>query len=195
MVKIGIITTIPYAQLSKYFNNLKILEYVEKVYNDFINEYNFKKSDIILISNGYPWIDHIPVNLFLTNEEQNKSINDKDINEQYEGIELCMPTEINHKTQQFLNTHEGRSLNELHNKYKEMSAIDSLNNLSRIVQAKKSNKKSIIKRGFKQANTLMVRNCDYVLVFGLSEVPDSEIWNKILCKKEYYNISTATNSQ
>ena len=99
-----------------------------------------------------------------------------------------MPTKINHKTQNFLNTHEGRSLNELHNKYKEISSIDSLNNLSRIVQAQKTNKKSIIKRGFKQANTLMVHNCNYVLVFGLSDFPDVEIWNKILCEKEYYTL-------
>lgn len=195
MVKIGIITTIPYFQLSKNFDNSKIIEYVETVFNDFTNKYNFKKSDIILVSNGYPWIDHVLVNLFLLNEDKNKNKsedinnnNNNNSNDEYVGIELCMPTEINHKTQNFLNTHEGRSLNELHNKYKEISGIDSLNNLSRIVQAKKSNKKSIIKRGFKQANTVMVRNCDYVLVFGLSEIPDSEIWNKILCEKEYYTI-------
>ena len=191
MVKIGIMTTIPYVQLLKNFDNSKILEYVESVYNDFIKKHNFKKSEIILISNGYPWIDHIPVVLFLTNEN-NENNNDKD--DMYSGIELCMPTEINHKTQNFLNTHEGRSLNELHNKYKEISTIDSLNNLSRIVQAKKTNKKSIIKRGFKQANTSMVRNCDYVLAFGLEEAPNCEIWNKILCGKEYYTIGNFYNS-
>lgn len=185
MVKIGILTTIPYTQLSKNFDNSQFLEYVQNVYNDFINKHNFKKSDIILISNGYPWIDHLPVSLFLSNYDKNK-VNLNDANDEYAGIELCMPTKINHKTQNFLNTHEGRSLNELHNKYKEISSIDSLNNLSRIVQAQKSNKKSIIKRGFKQANTLMVRNCDYVLVFGLSDSPDIETWNKILCEKEYF---------
>lgn len=199
MVKIGIITTISYDQLSKNFDNSKILEYVESVFNDFTNKHNFKKSDIILISNGYPWIDHVPVSLFLSSEDKNKNKNkNEDVNnnntvDEYVGIELCMPTEINHKTQNFLNTHEGRSLNNLHNKYKEISGVDSLNNLSRIVQAKKSNKKSIIKRGFKQANTVMVRNCDYVLVFGLPEMADSEIWNKILCEKEYYSIKSFYN--
>jgi hypothetical protein len=189
MVKIGILTTIKYAELSKRFDNSKVLEYVETVYNEYIKTHDLKKSDIILVSNGYPWIDHVPVSLFLKNEDNTNDVNNNEPIDKYAGIELCMPTEINHKTQTFLNTHEGRSLNTSHNKYKEISSIDSLNNLSRIVQAKKSNKKSIIKRGFTQANTLMVRNCDLVLVFGSEEIPSGELWNKILCEKEYYAIT------
>lgn len=173
MVKIGIITPISIHDLTKHLNNIAVFEYVEQVYKDFIEKNNFKKSDITLVSNGYPWINHIPVSIFLKDEE-------------YAGIELCMPTEINSKEKQFLNTHEGRVLNELHKKYKDISNIDSLDNLSRIVQARKPNKKQIIKRGYKQANTLMVRNCDYVLVFGFSDIPEGELWNKILCNKEYF---------
>lgn len=176
MVKIGIITPILIHELDKYLNNTKVLEYVEKVYNEFIEKNKLKKSEIILVSNGYPWINHVPVSIFLKNEDS----------EGYAGIELCMPTEVNSKQKEFLNTHEGRVLNVLFRKYKEITNIDGLENLSRIVQARKSNKKSIIKRGYKQANTMMVRNCDYVLVFGFSETPESELWNKILCHKEYY---------
>lgn len=185
MVKIGITTTIPYFELDKKFDNLKVLEYAKTVYDNFVKNNNFKNSDIILITNGYPWIDHLPVTLFLSNEINKEN--------EYMGIELCMPTDINRKTKLFLNTHEGRSLNNLHNKYKEIALIDSLDNLSKIVQEKKSNKKSIIKRGFKQAKTLMVRNCDYVIVFGLSDTPDSEIWEKILCNKEYHCIKHLFN--
>ena len=36
---------------------------------------------------------------------------------------------------------------------------------------------------------MMVRNCDHVLVFGLTDAPESELWDKILCNKEYYKIS------
>lgn len=186
MVKIGIIGLIPYSELVKYFTNTKVLEYVESVYGEFIKKQDFKKSDIILVSNGYPWIYHVPVSLFLANSE---NIKNGGLEDEYAGIELCMPIDVNPKTKQFLNTHEGRTLNEVHGKYKEISSIDSLENLARIVQAKKSNKKSIIKRGFKQANTLMVRNCDHILVFGLSETPKGDLWDKILCAKEYYNIS------
>jgi hypothetical protein len=186
MVKIGIIGLIPYSEITKYFANVNVLEYVENIYNNFIEKHNFKKSDIVLVSNGYPWISHVPVSLFLANSENIKNGGSE---VEYAGIELCMPTEVSSKTKLFLNTHEGRTLNETHKKYKEASEIDSLENLSRIVQAQKSNKKSIIKRGFKQANTMMVRNCDYLLVFGLCETPEDELWNKILCAKEYYNIS------
>ena len=178
MNKIGVVSDILVHDFPKYFNNTKILESIERIYNDFIEKNNFKKSEITLVSNGYPWINHLPVTLFLKNEE----------NESYAGIELCIPTEINFKERHFLNTHEGRTLNELHKKYKECTTIDSLDDLSRIVQAKKPNKKSIIKRGYKQANTMMVRNCNYVLVFGLTEKPESELWEKILCQKEYFCI-------
>ena len=191
MVKIGIVTLIPYTEITKYFANVKALEYVETIYNTFIEKYKFLKSDIILVSNGYPWINHVPVSLFLANSENFKNMDLKDggTDNEYAGIELCMPTEVNPKTKLFLNTHEGRTLNITHNKYKEVSLIDSLDNLARIVQARKSNKKSIIKRGFKQANTMMVRNCDYILVFGISDKPDGEFWDKIQCEKEYYDIT------
>lgn len=192
MVKIGIVALIPYGEITKYFANVKILEYVENTYNSFIEGHKFKKSDIILVSNGYPWINHVPVTLFLVNSEKIKDVSlekeDKELDE-YAGIELCMPTEVNSKTKSFLNTHEGRTLNLTHGKYKEVSEIDSLDNLARIVQAQKSNKKSIIKRGFKQANTMMVRNCDHILVFGLTAEPEGEFWDKILCEKEYYDIT------
>lgn len=179
MVKIGIITPILVHDLPKYMNNTKVLEYVEQVYNEFIENNGFKKSDITLVSNGYPWINHIPLSLFLKT----------DIADAYAGIELCMPTEISPKERKFLNTHEGRVLNDLFSKYKEITDIDGLDNLARIVEARKPNKKQIVKRGYKQANTMMVRNCDYVLFFGFTEFPESELWDKILCNKEYYNIS------
>jgi hypothetical protein len=186
MVKIGIVALIPYGEITKYFANVQVLEYVENTYNVFIEGRKFNKSDIILVSNGYPWINHVPVTLFLANSEKDVGIEKED---EYAGIELCMPTEVNSKTKSFLNTHEGRTLNLTHGKYKEVSQIDSLDNLARIVQAQKSNKKSIIKRGFKQANTMMVRNCDHILVFGLTAEPEGEFWDKIHCEKEYYDIT------
>lgn len=177
MVKIGIITPILIHDLTKHLNNTSILEYVEQTYNNFIEKNNFKKSDITLVSNGYPWINHIPVTLFLQTDD-------------YAGIELCMPTEINPKERKFLNTHEGRVLNNLFGIWKGTTSIDGLDNLARIVKARKPNKKQIIKRGYKQANTMMVRNCDYVLYFDFGETPSGELWDKILCNKEYFSIGT-----
>jgi hypothetical protein len=179
MVKIGIITPILIHDLPKYFTNLTVLEFAEKIFNEFIEKNNFKKTDITLVTNGYPWINHLPVSLFLNDDGM----------EGFAGIELCMPTEVSAKEKKFLNTHEGRVLNNLHEKFTEISNINGLENLARIVQARKSNKKSIIKRGYKQANTMMVRNCDHVLVFGLTDAPECELWDKILCNKEYYKLS------
>jgi hypothetical protein len=178
MVKIGITTLIPYAQYSKYFDNSEILTFVETVYNKFIENNKFNKLDIILVTNGYPFINHVPVKIYLQ-EGKDKT---------YAGIELSMLTEINYKAKIFANTHEGRSLNKIHDKCKELTGIDSLEDLSQIVQERKKNQKSIIKRGWTQGNTQMVRNCDYILVFGIGEHPEGELWNKILCIKEYFNI-------
>ena len=137
MVKIGIITPILIHDLSKYMNNTIVLKYVEQIFNAFIKKTGFKNSDIILVSNGYPWINHILVNQFLQT----------DISDEYAGIELYMPNEISPKERKFLNTHEGRVLNDLFLKYKNISGIDGLDNLTRIVEARKPNKKQIVKRG------------------------------------------------
>jgi len=178
MVKIGIISTIPHTQISKYFTNKNVLEYIKQKFVEYKDKKNFKNSDITLVSNGYPWINHIPITLFL--EELNTP-------NQYAHIEICVPTNINPKTMNFLNTHEGRALNELHKKYKENTSIDTLGEICSIFQNKTSNKIHV-KRGFKQANTMMVRNCDHVLVFGFDDEPQTELWGKILCEKIYYKI-------
>lgn len=180
VVKIGIITPILIHDLPKYMKHLHTLKYVEKVFEDFVERNSLKKSDIILVSNGYPWINHIPVTLFL------QAIGSED----YAGIELYMPTEINPKEHKFLNTHEGRVLNNLFHQWEDCTGIDGLDNLVRIIEPRKPNQKQFVKRGYKQANTMMVRNCDYVLYFGFKERPEEELWDKILCKKEYYNIGS-----
>ena len=180
MVKIGIVCPIIIHDLPKYMKNIEILQKIKDIFNDFIEKNKFNKSEIILVSNGYPWINHVPVTLFLECENNT---------EMFGGIELCMPTEFNPKETKFLNTHEGRVLNDLFLKYKDISQIDGLDDMAKIIQTKKSNKKQIIKRGYKQANTMMVRNCDYVLFFGLLENPEYELWNKILCNKLYFNIN------
>jgi len=183
MVKIGIITPILIHDLKNYMNCMEVLEYVKKCYADFIEGRGFLKSDIVLVSNGHPWINHIPISLFLEEPDN------------YMGIELCMATELNPKERKFLNTHEGRVFNNLYLQYKDISGIDGLDNIAQIVQTRKPNRKQIIKRGYKQANTMMVRNCDYVLFFGLTEPLESsgskevELWNKILCNKIFFSIT------
>lgn len=179
MVKIGIICTIPNHLIEKYLNNKEIKQKAKTIYEDFIKNKNFNKSDIILVGNGHPWISHLPIEMYMSETNNQDS-------EKYSGLELYMCTGINIKSKIFMNTHEGRTLNIIHEKYKLFSNVDSLEQLTFISKEKITNKKIVIKRGFKQANTLMVRNCDYVLVFGLDENTDSEFLNKIHCNKQYF---------
>ena len=188
MKKIGIITNIKFSELSKNFHKTDIIKFVNNVYNNFITQGKLLKSEIILISTGNPWIEHVPISLFLLNEQNKDELDNK-----YAGLELCVPTCINYKTKKFLNTHEGRKLNEIHENYKLISNIDTLEELSKNIQPNKSNKtnkKTFIKRGFKQAKTMMINNCDIILVFGFDNLPDTELWNKITCDKYYYSMSS-----
>lgn len=176
-MKLGIMTSLMHYEISKYFE-YNILKEIEEIVHNFINEHKLNKKDIILISNGYPWINHLPITLYLNDNE-------------YGGIELYTPSDINHKTKTFVNTHEGRFLTDIHLKYKNISNIDTLNDFTNLIYPKKNNQKIIIKRGYKQSNTNMVRNCDYILYFGLDDInmENDILWNKIKCDKKYYNIS------
>ena len=175
MIKIGIVCLIPNTQIFNYFFDNTLIEKVKGIYEDFLIKNNFDKQNITLVGNGHPWINHLPVQLYLDSEEK-----------VYAGIELYMCTGINIKSKIFMNTHEGRTLNIVHEKCKNINNLDSLEQLTLITKEKFPNKKIQIKRGFKQANTLMVRNCSHVLVFGLEAEPTNELWNKILCDKEYF---------
>jgi hypothetical protein len=181
MIKIGIVCLIPNNQIVKYCSDNKFIQKVKTTYENFILTNNFNVQTITLVGNGHPWINHLPVELYLTNKETNAEPSNN-----YHGIELYMCTGINIKSKIFMNTHEGRKLNTYHEQCKIDTELDSLEQLTYIVKEKLPNKKIQIKRGFKQANTLMVRNCTHVLVFGIEAKPDSEFWDKILCDKQYF---------
>lgn len=132
-------------------------------------------SDIILVSGGSAWMDHVAVQLYLTGK--------------FRGLELYLPSKFDHKQKQFVNTHEGRTLNTLHGECAEKTNTDVLLELTRVVESavsvgKKSPIKLIIKRGFKPRNTLIAKNCDHLIGFTFeSDEPTiggtAHTWSKV----------------
>ena len=125
-------------------------------FNDYLNDYlkttNLDKSNIILISNGSPWIDYITMQLYMDGG--------------YAGIELYIPSDFNVKAHKFTNTHEGRTLNQIHEQFSKIMGFDSLNVIEHIYSSKI---KKMIKRGYTQCSTLMNNNCDIFIEFKLDD--------------------------
>ncbi len=159
MQRLGIIGTAgrDYIQLGiltadhMHFMADKIYEYVEKVMNT-------TTENVILVSGGSAWADHVAVQLYLTKK--------------FAGLELYLPSEFDHKKKKFKNTHEGRTLNNLHEQCQVKTQMPVLDELARVVSSSKASANSkvkiIIKRGFKQRNTLISQNNDHLVAFTFS---------------------------
>lgn len=109
-------------------------------------------NNIILVSGGSAWADHIAVQLYLTGE--------------FGGLELYLPSRFDPKQKKYINTHEGRTLNQLHSECKEKTGMDVFEELTRVVSRKAT--KIVIQRGFLPRNTLIAKNCDHLLAFTFS---------------------------
>lgn len=158
MIKLAIIGVSGRNPLDKKRLEKKHMEYVDSTVRSYItNVLNKKPSDVILVSGGSSWMDHVAVQLFLTKE--------------FGGLELYLPSRFDHKQKQYINTHEGRTLNGLHRECAQVTGYDVLMDLTRAVTTK--GVKIQIKRGFKQRNTLVAKNCDHLLAFTFD--PDGPI--------------------
>lgn len=113
---------------------------------------------IILVSGGSAWADHIAVQLYLGKE--------------FAGIELYLPSRFDAKHQRYINTHEGRKLNALHKQCQEKTDYPVFQELASTVSSKKC--KVTIQRGFLPRNTLVARNCDYLIAFTFSKTDTPE---------------------
>lgn len=122
--------------------------------------------NIILVSGGSAWCDHTAIKLYLENK--------------YAGLDLYLVSKFNHKNKCYVNTHEGRKLNQLHLECQEKTNCDVLFELARAVT--KKNTKIIIQRAFKPRNTLISKNCDYLMVFNFSDTIGGDklnTWNLV----------------
>lgn len=148
-----------------------VIQYIEK---------NIGKTELItLISGGSSWADHVAIQLFLEY--------------QFSGLQLYLPSDFNINEKRYINTHEGRTLNALHQECKEKTGIDTLNELSVIMD-----KASItVQRGFIKRNTLIARKCDYLIAFtfndNVCEGVTLDTWNKVKHKNKInYNLNLAS---
>jgi hypothetical protein len=169
MIQLGIIGT-----TGRYDNDKKRLEkkhltWILHQVEDYIeNILLIDKKNIILISGGAAWTDHVAIQLYLSN--------------QYAGLKLYLPSKFDVKHQQYINTHEGRLLNALHLECQEKTGICTFKELAKAIHGK--NKVNIIiKHGFFPRNTLMAKNCDHLLVFtfnhnGPVDRDVLDIWKK-----------------
>ena len=141
-------------------------------------------SNIILISGGSAWADHVAVQLYLDKEKK------------FAGLELYLPSKFDLKYNHYVNTHEGRLLNKLHKQCQEKTDIDVLLELGKVLH--RPGVKVVIKRGFPSRNTLIAKNCDYLLAFSFGETNEFgplkggtlDTWKKVLhCNKSHYDLN------
>ena len=111
---------------------------------------NVETKDIILVSGGSAWADHVAVQLFREGE--------------FGGLELYLPSEFNIKSHIYKNTHEGRTLNKLHEHCQNKTGLPIFEELTS-VNSRKKGVKITIQRGFKPRNTLVARGCDHLIAF------------------------------
>lgn len=164
----------------------KHFEYGMKMISEYIDSMGLDPFDIVLVSGGSAWFDHIAIQLYL--------------NGGFGGLELYLPSIFDHKQKKYVNTHEGRKLNDLHSKFMEkVKYINPFEDLTKIAhRCPKYGIRIEIKRGFKQRNTLIAKRADHLIAFtfGTESKPISpgtlDTWNKAHnAKKIHQSLSLA----
>jgi hypothetical protein len=121
-------------------DNIKI--YIEEVLNTTCN-------NVILVSGGSAWADHVAICLYNENN--------------FNGLELYLPTDFNLETKKYCNTHCGCILNDLHAKFTQKTNMNSLKQIANI--HKNPNVKINILKGFFSRNTAIAKSCDHLVAF------------------------------
>lgn len=183
MLRLAIIGT---AGRGGYESRTLSIEHIEFMINK-VNRYirrtmKTDKSNVILVSGGSAWADHIAVLLYNTNK--------------FGGLELYLPAKFSLRKKRFNDTYEGNRLNGLHTNYwikiGENSPFDDL-----VEAITNSNTKVIVKKGFKERNTLISKNNDYLIAFTFNsdnnepkEGGTKDTWDKTNHEnKKHYSLS------
>lgn len=138
--------------------------------------------NIILVSGGSAWADHVAVKLYLTGR--------------FAGLHLYLPSEFNHKTKLYKNTHEGRRLNELHQICSATTGYDTLNEIF-LATYGKDKAKVTVQRGFGPRNTLIAKGSDHLIAFTFNdaEIPKEggtmDTWKKFNGDACHFNLGLA----
>ncbi|AGF85463.1 hypothetical protein QJ854_gp319 [Moumouvirus goulette] len=127
---------------------------------------NMKPADIILVSGGSSWSDHIAVSLFLTGE--------------FNQLHLYLPVDYDKNFSKYYNNYQGSLLNSLHENFGKKINKNTLQDLK--LAMTKNNCKLMVYNGFFKRNTAIANSCDHIIAFSLSDKPSGgtlDTWNKI----------------
>lgn len=160
MFRLAILGTSGRDRMEQLNLSMDHMDYMGELVHKYIYEVLKTTCDkIILCSGGSAWAEHVAIRLYSSKK--------------FGGLELYLATEFNKKRKKYKNTHEGRLMNMLHEKYREITGIDSLDELCSVISSPKV--KIMVKRGFKQRNSLITQNSDHLIVHLFSKDTDSEI--------------------
>lgn len=149
---------------------LKHYSLMKKMVLRFIkNELELDTTDVVLVSGGSSWCDHLAVTLSIEKE--------------FAGVQLYLPCDINYCTGKFVSGREATTLNDLHAKFNQLTETDSPGDFVEVLSM--DNTKVVVKKGFLNRNTLIAKDCDYLIAFSSGEdIPNRggtrDTWNK--CK-------------
>ena len=107
---------------------------------------------IILVSGGSAWVDHVAVQLFLE--------------EDFGGLELYLPIEFDKQNIKFIYSHEGNILNFLHNQCQIKTGFPIFQELLTAMSDEQC--KVIVKKSFLARNTLVANNNNNIIAFTFS---------------------------
>ncbi len=123
--------------------------------------------DVILVSGGSAWADHVAVQLYLEGG--------------FGGFELYLPTEFDLSQKRYIHSHEGQTLNKLFSECQAKTGSNVFEKLARVIGG--TSVKTVVRKGFLARNTLISENCDYLIAFTFSaDVPKEggtfDTWKK-----------------
>jgi DNA helicase II / ATP-dependent DNA helicase PcrA len=139
-----------------------------------INHISDKDDEIILVSGGSAWMDHIAVQLFLRGRVN--------------GLILCLPAKLK-PDGQYENTAQGIRLNQLHTQCQKITGYDVFHELSLILD----NERVTIHYdyNFKKRNKRIADISDYLIAFTFgTDSPDSagtlDTWKQVKKTRKHH---------
>lgn len=133
--------------------------------------FQLQTAQVVLVSGGSAWVDHVAVRLFLNgltaDDDEETSVSHS---APFAGLQLYLPCAVQPSDErlQFFDsgssqwmTNPGRTLNKLHESFSRTAAVASFNDL--YVASKMGAKLDCSARGFHARNTLVARNCDFLI--------------------------------
>jgi hypothetical protein len=156
------------------------LEAVAKKVNSYIKSLGLTPRNTILVSGGSAWIDHVAIQLYLTNK--------------FSGLELYLPCSFDLSEKIFEDTPEGKSLNKYHQACADKIGVDVFEELYKVICDDYVTCE--VHPGFFNRNSKIVENADHLLAFTFGEdAPSSggtfNTWSKAAhLPRTHFNLDT-----